>query len=131
MLSIVLPIFNEAELLPQLYERLRAAVDQAGMSCEIVFVDDGSRDSSLAHLRGLQRQDRRIVIVELSRNWGHQAALSAGLAHARGEAVIMMDADLQDPPELIPQLVAAWQKGAQVVVAERRSRAEGRAPRGV
>ncbi len=128
MLSIVLPIFNEAELLPSLYERLRAAVDRTGMSCELIFVDDGSRDDSLDQLRRLQNQDRRIVMVELSRNWGHQAALSAGLGIARGEAVVLMDADLQDPPELIPELIAAWQEGAQVVVAERRSRAE-RGPR--
>ncbi len=123
-LSIVLPIFNEAELLPQLYARLRRVLDQLRLPCELIFVDDGSRDASLAQLRAMQRHDGRILIVELSRNWGHQAALSAGLATAQGDAVVMMDADLQDPPELIAELVAAWQAGAQVVVAERRSRAE-------
>ena len=128
MLSIVLPIYNEADLLPQLYARLRAAADDLEMDCELVFVDDGSRDDSLKMLRELQERDHRVVIVELSRNWGHQAALSAGLATAAGSAVVLMDADLQDPPELIPKLVEAWRQGAQVVLAERRSRPE-RGPR--
>jgi len=129
-LSAVLPVFDERELLPVLRERLIAALEATGRTWEIVFVDDGSRDGSLEVLLGFQAAEPRVVVVELSRNWGHQAALTAGLCHARGNAVILMDADLQDPPEVIPDLVTAWQGGAKVVIAQRRSRAEGglRAP---
>ncbi|HVS64892.1 MAG TPA: glycosyltransferase family 2 protein [Thermoanaerobaculia bacterium] len=129
-LSAVLPVFEERELLPALRDRLVAALEATGRTWEIVFVDDGSRDGSLDVLIGFCAEDPRIVVVELSRNWGHQAALTAGLCHARGAAVILMDADLQDPPEVVPELVAAWEDGAKVVLAQRRSRAEGglRAP---
>jgi dolichol-phosphate mannosyltransferase len=93
---------------------------------EVVYVNDGSRDSSLQLLRDLQLEDPHVVVVDLSRNWGHMGALAAGLRTARGNAVILMDGDLQDPPEVIPEFVAAWRQGAQVVTAVRRSREEGR-----
>jgi dolichol-phosphate mannosyltransferase len=124
-LSAVLPIFDEQKVLPALRARLVAALESTGRSWEIVFVDDGSRDGSLETLLGFHAEDPRIAVVELSRNWGHQAALTAGLCHARGAAVVLMDADLQDPPEVVPDLVAAWERGAKVVLAQRRSRAEG------
>jgi dolichol-phosphate mannosyltransferase len=91
-----------------------------------VYVNDGSTDSSLDLLRGLQAVDPHVIVVELSRNWGHMGAISAGLQTARGRAVILMDGDFQDPPEVLPQLVEAWRSGAEVVVAVRRSRQEKR-----
>lgn len=91
---------------------------------EIVYVNDGSRDSSLSLLLGIQKLDPRVTVVELSRNFGHQPALTAGLQTARGDAIMLMDGDFQDPPEVLPQLVEAWKGGAKVVIAERTSRAE-------
>jgi len=91
---------------------------------EIVYVNDGSRDSSLSLLLGIQSLDPRVTVVEFSRNFGHQPALTAGLQTARGDAIILMDGDFQDPPEVLPQLIDAWKGGAKVVIAERTSRAE-------
>ena len=99
-----------------------AALD--GTPFELVYVDDGSRDRTGERIQAQQERDPRVVLVVLSRNWGHQAAITAGLSAARGEAVILMDGDLQDPPSVLPDMVAAWRHGAQVVVARRRSRAE-------
>lgn len=124
MISVVIPIFNEEDVLDELHRRLLGTLEEIDRPWEIVYVDDGGRDRSLEMLKDLRRDDPRIVVVELSRNWGHQPALSAGLAVARGEAVILMDGDLQDPPEVIPRLIAAWELGAKVVVAERAKRAE-------
>ena len=92
----------------------------------MVYVNDGSRDSSLHLLRELQAEDAHVVVVDLSRNWGHMGAISAGLQTALGDAVVLMDGDFQDPPEVVPELVAAWRGGAQVVTAVRRSRQERR-----
>ena len=124
MISAVVPVFNEEASIAQLGDELKRALDATGEAWEIVFVDDGSRDRSLESLLALQSGDSRIVVVELSRNWGHQAALSAGLATTKGDAVVLIDGDLQDPPALIVDLVASWRSGAEVVIAERRSRAE-------
>ncbi|HEX5432648.1 MAG TPA: glycosyltransferase, partial [Candidatus Angelobacter sp.] len=93
---------------------------------EVVYVNDGSRDASLGLLRELQTFDPGVVVVDLSRNWGHMGALSAGLQTARGDAIILMDGDFQDPPEVLPELIQAWRNGAQVVTAVRRSREESR-----
>jgi polyisoprenyl-phosphate glycosyltransferase len=123
VLSIVVPLRDEERALPQLYERLSAVLERIGRPAEIVFVNDGSRDGSLAMLEGLQRTDPRVAVLNLSRNFGKEIATTAGLDHARGEAVVVIDADLQDPPELIVELVAAWQEGVDVVYAQRRSRA--------
>lgn len=124
-LSAVIPVYNEHENLPTLYERLSSVLDGVGLSYEIVFVDDGSRDGSLELLHELARADRRVAVVELARNFGHQVAISAGLDHARGDGVIVMDADLQDPPEVLPRFIAAWQAGHDVVYAVRAQRKEG------
>jgi polyisoprenyl-phosphate glycosyltransferase len=124
-LSVVIPVYNEQENLPPLYERLTVTLDGIGLSYEILFVDDGSRDGSLALLRELERADSRVVLVELARNFGHQVAISAGLDHARGDGVIVMDADLQDPPEVLPRFIAAWRAGNDVVYAVREQRKEG------
>ena len=120
--SIVIPVFNEAEVLPVLYGRLNAVMSALGQSCEILFVNDGSSDDSLAQLWNIRAQDPRVKIVSLSRNFGHQIAITAGLDHSSGEAVIVMDADLQDPPEFIPQLIAKWHAGYDVVFAVRAGR---------
>src|SRR4051812_39081648 len=124
--AVVIPVFNEEAVLPELYARLTALFD-ANRDCQwrAVLVDDGSRDRSAQLLREQAARDARFEALELSRNFGFQAALSAGLAQAAtADAVITMDADLQDPPELIPELVAAWRNGAEVVRATRRTRQE-------
>ena len=129
-LSVVVPVYNEEDNLPRLYERLIAALDPTGLAYEIVFVDDGSRDGSLTYLRALTTNDPRVLIVELARNFGHQVAISAGLDHSRGRGVIVMDADLQDPPEVLPEFIAKWREGHDVVYAIRRQRKEGWLKRG-
>jgi polyisoprenyl-phosphate glycosyltransferase len=126
MISVVIPIYNEEELICQLHEALAASMCRVEEDWEVVYVNDGSKDSSLELLREMQSVDPHVVVVDLSRNWGHMGAISAGLRTARGEAVILMDGDMQDPPEVLPQLVDAWRRGAQVVVAVRRSRQERR-----
>lgn len=124
MISLVVPVYNEEPLVHRLHAEIVASLQVLDMDWQVIYVDDGSRDRSLELLREVQKQDPRVTVVELSRNWGHQAALTAGLSLAKGDAVVLMDGDLQDPPRIIPDLVAAWRKGAQVVIAERRSRAE-------
>ena len=126
MISVVVPIYNEEELITRFHEAVAVALDSTDENWEVVYVNDGSKDSSLELLRGLQEEDPRVVVVDLSRNWGHMGAISAGLRTARGEAVILMDGDFQDPPEVLPELIDAWRGGAQVVVAVRRSRKERR-----
>lgn len=121
-LSVVVPVFNEATVLPTLHARLAAVVDTLGVDAEFLFVDDGSSDNTVAVLRTLKEGDGRVAIVALSRNFGKEAALSAGLDHATGNAVVVMDADLQDPPELIPELLERWRQGYDVVYAQRLSR---------
>ena len=127
-LSVVVPVWNEEENLPALYERLAPVLADLG-SYEIIIVDDGSHDRSAEIALDLGQRDPGVKVLELSRNFGHQAALSAGLAHARGEAVVFMDADLQDPPELLPEFVRQWEGGNDVVYAVRQKRKEGWAKR--
>ncbi len=126
MISVVVPIFNEEENIVLFHEAVADALKDIGEDWEVVYVNDGSRDSSLELLRGLQATDYHAVVVDLSRNWGHMGAISAGLQTARGDAVVLMDGDFQDPPEVLPELIEAWHKGSQVVVAVRRSRQERR-----
>jgi polyisoprenyl-phosphate glycosyltransferase len=126
MISVVVPIYNEEELIVRFHEAVAGAMESARTQWEVVYVNDGSTDSSLELLRGLQSLDSHVVVVELSRNWGHMGAISAGLQTARGAGVILMDGDFQDPPEVLPQLIDAWRDGADVVVAVRRSRQERR-----
>jgi glycosyltransferase involved in cell wall biosynthesis len=126
MISVVVPIFNEEENIVPFHEAVADALVDIGEEWEVVYVNDGSRDSSLDLLRNLQEGDAHVVVVDLSRNWGHMGAISAGLQTARGDAVVLMDGDFQDPPEVIPELVQSWRNGGQVVVAVRRSRQERR-----
>ncbi len=124
LLSVVVPVFNEAETLPEFHRRLAAVLESLPYDAEALYVDDGSADTSVEIVRALRDGDPRVALVQLSRNFGKEAAMTAGLDHAAGDAVIVIDADLQDPPELIPELVAPWAEGrAEVVYAQRRSRA--------
>ncbi|WP_435009374.1 glycosyltransferase family 2 protein [Tundrisphaera lichenicola] len=128
-LSVVVPLFDEERVVGPLHRRLVATLSTMGISHELVFVDDGSRDSTPWLLDEIQAGDSRVSVIHLSRNFGHQAAVTAGLDHARGRAVVVMDGDLQDPPEVIPRLVDRWSEGADVVYAVRRNRKEGPAKR--
>lgn len=124
MISVVIPVFNEEENLPRLYERLSRAAESWGESWEMLCVDDGSADGTYAALLELHRRDERVKAVSFSRNFGHQTAVTAGLKYAKGEAVVLIDADLQDPPEEIIRLVEQWRAGYQVVYAVRTKRKE-------
>lgn len=126
MISLVVPVYNEEEIIFQLHDAVVNAMEPADEEWEVVYVNDGSKDSSLELLRNLQATDPHVTVVDLSRNWGHMGAISAGLRTAIGDAVVLMDGDLQDPPEVIPEFIAAWRNGAQVVTAVRRSREESR-----
>jgi dolichol-phosphate mannosyltransferase len=120
--SIVLPVFNERATLPELFRRLQRLLEDLDGAAEVILVDDGSADGSREEMLDLSGRDRRFKILGLSRNFGHQAAITAGLDFASGDAVIVMDADLQDPPEVVLALVEQWRKGSDVVYAVRRSR---------
>lgn len=120
LLSLVIPVFNEEETLPSMLTRLRAAL--AGLNWEVIFVDDGSSDASLEIIRRAALIDERVKAIGFSRNFGHQTAVTAGLDFAEGDAVVVMDADLQDPPELVPQMVALFEQGFDVVSPQRVAR---------
>lgn len=120
--SLVIPVYNEEKSIAELYRRLSGVIDQLGEPVEVILVNDGSRDRTLALLRDLHEKDPRICYISLARNFGHQIAVTAGLNFVRGDAIVVMDADLQDPPELIPVLVEKWQQGYQVVYAQRTQR---------
>ena len=124
-LSVVVPLYNEEENISSLHERLTRSIGSMGLSYEIVFVDDGSRDATARMIEELAESDPHLTTIQMSRNFGHQPAVSAGLEHATGRAVIVMDGDLQDPPEILPQFVDRWHEGFDVVYAVRRNRKEG------
>lgn len=121
-LSIICPMHNEADVLASFFARLLPALDATGETCEIVCVNDGSRDDTLERLREFQKTEARLRVVDLSRNFGKEAALTCGIDHARGQAVIPIDADLQDPPELIGEMIRVWLQGFDVVLAQRVNR---------
>jgi glycosyltransferase involved in cell wall biosynthesis len=120
--SIVIPVYNEAEVLPSLYDRLTRVMEGLVEPYEIIFVNDGSQDDSTPLLRDFQARDERVKFLNFSRNFGHQIAITAGLDYSSGQAAVVMDADLQDPPEVIPQLIEQWRKGYDVVFAVRAKR---------
>jgi len=124
--SFVIPVYNEQESLPELHSRLTALFDTLDGNAEVLFIDDCSYDGSYDLLLDLQRRDPRFKVIRFARNFGHQIAISAGLDFALGDAVIVMDADLQDPPEVVPDLIAQWREGYEVVYAVREQR-EGEA----
>jgi dolichol-phosphate mannosyltransferase len=120
--SIIAPIYNEYENLPELYRRVRAVMEQTGEPWELILVDDGSTDGSTERIQELAAQDRRVRPLIFARNFGHQIAVTAGLDYSRGDAVVIIDADLQDPPEVILELIEKWKEGYEVVYAVRAER---------
>ena len=120
LLSVVAPMMNEEETVAPFLARVRAALE--GVTFEVILVDDGSKDGTVAAMEAAAAEDPRVKVVSLSRNFGHQPALTAGLEHARGDAVVMLDGDLQDPPEVIPQMLERWREGVDVVYAVRQQR---------
>lgn len=120
--SILAPVFNEEPVLPELYRRVKSVMDDTPYSWELVLIDDGSRDGSARVIQELHKQDSRVKGVSFSRNFGFQVAVTAGLDHAQGQAVILTDADLQDPPEVFPRMIEKWQEGYDVVYGVRASR---------
>lgn len=122
-LSVIVPCFNEQEVIDHTQARLSAALAAITSRFEIIYVDDGSRDGTAERLQEIQQQDPRVRVIRLSRNFGHQIAVTAGVSYAMGEAVVLIDADLQDPPEVIAEFVARWQEGFQVVYGQRVERA--------
>ncbi len=120
--SIVVPIFNEEEIIPELHRRMSAMLDGLDGPSELIMVNDGSRDRSLELMRDLAAGNARVKVLSFSRNFGHQMAITAGIDYAVGDAVVVIDADLQDPPEVIPDLIQAWQNGAELVYAVRSER---------
>jgi glycosyltransferase involved in cell wall biosynthesis len=124
MYSIIIPLYNELHTIPELVKRLQAVIGTFDAPVEVIMIDDCSTDGSLPLLERTHEEDRRFKVLGFSRNFGHQVAITAGLDYARGEAVVLMDGDLQDPPELLPHFVAKWKEGYQVIYAIKRSRKE-------
>lgn len=121
-ITFVLPIYNEAGNIPRLYERLNGVSAVLAYGVEIIFINDGSTDNSLELLTAIQRQDHRVIVIDLARNFGHQLAVTAGLDTATGDAVVILDSDMQDPPEICLELIKRWEEGCDVVYAQRRTR---------
>ncbi len=124
--SLIIPIYNEEETIAELYSRVSVVMERLNDSVELVLINDGSRDSSLQLIRDLHLKDSRVCYLSLARNFGHQIAVTAGLNFVRGQVVIILDADLQDPPELIPEMIEKWRQGYQVVYAQRTKRRQER-----
>lgn len=123
-ITIIIPAYNEEESLPYLIERIKKLIDSINKyNFEILFINDGSKDKTLELIKSYREEDNRISYVNFSRNFGKETAMIAGLDYAKGDAVIFMDADLQDPPELVPELIKWWEEGYDDVYAKRRTRA--------
>jgi dolichol-phosphate mannosyltransferase len=124
LLSVVVPVYSEATVIPEFYRRLTEVLARLSsrFEAEILYIDDGSRDASLSLLEALAAADGRVRVISFSRNFGHQFAITAGLDHARGDAVVVIDGDLQDPPEVIPEMVRKWEDGFKVVFGVREKR---------
>ena len=114
-ISLIVPVYYEEEVLPIAYPRMRDALQRTGHDYEILFVNDGSRDGTMRELRKIAAEDQRVKVLSFSRNFGHQLAVTAGMDEADGDALVIIDADLQDPPELIPDMVKMWEQGADIV----------------
>lgn len=124
LISLVLPIHNEEGSIPELYARSKKVLSNLG-SHEILFINDGSHDQSLEKLLEICEKDKSVKVIDFSRNFGHQMAITAGINHAGGQTVVVMDSDLQDPPEVIGDLFAKWREGFEVVRAKRKTRQDG------
>jgi len=122
LLSIIVPVYNEQEVIENCHQRIEAVADSLPLNTEIIYINDGSNDESLQLLHAMRKKHKRMAIIDLSRNFGKEVAMTAGLDHAKGDAVIILDADLQDPPELIPQMITEWQRGYDIVYMKRTSR---------
>ena len=123
LLSLIVPVFNEEEVLPASYARMSAAMQAlSGYDYEIIYVNDGSRDGTMKQLRAIAKEHKEVRVISFSRNFGHQLAVTAGMDNARGDALIIIDADLQDPPEVIAELVKAWENGADIAYGKRLKR---------
>ena len=122
VLSVVLPIYNEEQVIPEMYRRMTAVLEDIGETYELVLVNDGSRDRSRELLHELHQRDPRVHVINFARNFGHQVAITAGMDYAQGDAVVVIDADLQDPPEVIAQMMEKWREGYQVVYGVRTER---------
>ncbi len=123
LLSLIVPVFNEEEVLPVSYARMSAAMQAlTGYDYEIIYVNDGSRDGTMKQLRAIAKEHNEVRVISFSRNFGHQLAVTAGMDNARGDALIIIDADLQDPPEVIAELVKAWENGADIAYGKRLKR---------
>jgi glycosyltransferase involved in cell wall biosynthesis len=122
LISVIIPAYNEADVLEESHRRLTSTIDHIPYEFEVIYVNDGSTDATNGIIHSLHKSDTRVALVNLSRNFGKEVALTAGLEHAKGDAVIVIDADLQDPPELIPELIERMQQGYDVVYATRRKR---------
>lgn len=123
LLSLIVPVFNEEEVLPVSYARMSAAMQAlTGYDYEIIYVNDGSRDGTMKQLRTIAKEHKEVRVISFSRNFGHQLAVTAGMDNARGDALIIIDADLQDPPEVIAELVKAWENGADIAYGKRLKR---------
>ena len=120
--SLVIPVYNEEANLQQLNSEIKHVMSKLNESYEVIYINDGSRDHSLLVLRDLVKQDKNVKFLSFSRNFGHQAALTAGLDHAKGQAIISMDSDLQDPPQLLPEMIEKWKQGYEIVYARRKRR---------
>lgn len=120
--SFIIPVYNEEDTLLEMYRRVSSVMNRLDGPVELILVNDGSRDHSLSLLREIHERDPRVCYISLARNFGHQIAVTAGLNYVRGQAIVVMDADLQDPPELIPDLVEKWKQGYQIVYAQRTQR---------
>ena len=123
-ISLVFPVYNEEEVLPLLYDRVCRIIQELEYEVEVILINDGSHDSSLSLLQEFHKQDSRFKVIDFARNFGHQIAITAGIDFASGDAVILLDADLQDPPELLPRFLKKWEEGYQVVYAVRKTRQE-------
>lgn len=121
-ISLVVPVFNEEEVITKTHERLIRVLDSLELNSELIYINDGSRDATASIIRSFCQSDKRIKMISFSRNFGHQTAITAGMDHAAGAAIVIIDADLQDPPELIPQMIELWQQGYQIVYGRRISR---------
>jgi len=120
--SIIVPLYNEDEVIEESYRRLKSVMDGVGEPYELMFVNDGSRDGTMDKARALAKLDKNLKIISFSRNFGHQIAITAGMDAARGQAIVVIDADLQDPPEIIPHMIEKWKEGWQVIYGRRGKR---------
>jgi len=122
LISVIVPLYNEEEVLHESYRRLSTVLSAMEEDYELIFINDGSRDKTFSMAKAIQEKDKHVVLIDFARNFGHQIAVTAGLDQAKGDAVVIIDADLQDPPELIPKMVEMWKNGAEVVYGKRVSR---------